>query len=98
MGRWPERAGGAQLRRDVLVQPEEIVWVVLALQRHEPLVFRVAVDLSAVGAGFGYIVDVAPGRHERLDLRDRRAPPHRRCPRGSTPRRRPVDPPAPRTW
>src|SRR5207245_5021461 len=65
----------SSLRLDVLVQPEEVLRVVLSLQRHQPLVLRGAVDLSAVRACFGYIVDVAPCGHEWFDLSDRGSSP-----------------------
>jgi hypothetical protein len=64
------------LRPDVLVQPKDVVGIPGALQRDEPVVLRVAVDGSDdVVADLHDVVDVAPGRRERLEVRERGADP-----------------------
>ena len=46
---------------DVLVQPEHVVRVVLALQPNEAFVLRLAVDLCAISSWLDNIVDVSAG-------------------------------------
>jgi PAP2 superfamily protein len=64
------------LRPDVRVQTKDVVGVPGALHRDEPVVLRVAVDgASDVVADLHDVVDVAPGRRERLEVGERCASP-----------------------
>src|SRR5213592_3439336 len=65
-----------RLRLDVLVQPEHVFRVPLALERDEPVVLRVAVDRARhVRAHLGDVVHVTPVRGERRQVGQRLAAP-----------------------